>query len=116
MTTIAINGQTSKYYSENDVTYTVVKVPTQSKEMNNGIKYRRLFLLRINSEKTIAVPLHHNLSFLFSGNCITHRQHCDKECGLDGSIFYNMVSYGNKRLYSHNRQSFLRNENNKVVN
>ena len=36
MTTIALNGQTSKYYSENDCTYSIVKVPNQSKEINNS--------------------------------------------------------------------------------
>ena len=111
MTIIALCDQTSKYHSENDCTYTNIKVPNQSKEINNGNQYHRMLLLRINSDKTIAIMLHHNLSFLFRENFIMHCQYCDKECDPDGSILSNMVSYGDKIFYSHINKSFLRNEN-----
>ena len=62
MSTIAINAQTSNFHSEDDVTYTIVKVPNQCKIMNKG-NTRRMFLVRINSQNTFAIPLVHNISF-----------------------------------------------------
>ena len=110
MSTIALNAQTSQFHSEDDCTYTLVKVPNQSKSMNLGNNHQRMFLLRINDKITYAFPLTHNLSFVYSGNFVTHRQHCDSSAYTDGSLFYNIVCYGNKRLYSHVKQSFLRNQ------
>ena len=109
MSTIVLNGQTSNFHSENDCTYTLVTVPKQCNKMNHGNKNRRMFLININEQNIFAVPMTHNLSLLYSGNFITHRQHCDRECEKDGSLFYNIVSYGNQRLYSHLKKSFLRN-------
>ena len=109
MTTVALNGQTSNFHSEQDCTYTFIMVPKQDMNMNNGNKYQRVFLININDENTFAFPMTHNLSFVFSGKFITHRQHCDAKCYNDSSLFYNIVCYGNKRLYSHLKNSFLRN-------
>ena len=109
MTTVALNGQTSNFHLEQDCTYTFITVPKQDMDMNNGNNYQRVFLININDENTFAFPMTHNLSFVFSGKFITHRQHCDAKCYNDSSIFYNIVCYGNKRLYSHLKNTFLRN-------
>ena len=110
MSTVALNAQTSQFHSEQDCTYTIVKVPCQSKVMNNDHKHQHMFLLKINEQKTIALPFIHNVSFFYSPTFLTHRQHCDEQCNSDGSIFYNIVCYGNKRLYSHLKQLFVRNK------
>ena len=91
MSTVALNAQTLKFHSEQDCTYTIVKVPCQSKVINKYANHQHMFLLKINEQKTIALPFIHNISFFFSPTFITHRQHCDKECNSDGSLFYNIV-------------------------
>lgn len=73
MSTLALNAQISNFHSEDDCTYIVITVPKQCVKMNNGNKYQRIFLVNINAENTFTIPLTHNLSFLFSGNFITHR-------------------------------------------
>ena len=87
MTTVALNGQTSNFHSDQDCTYTFFTVPKQDMNMNNGNKYQRVFLININDENTFAFPMTHNLSFVYSGNFITHRQHCDAKCYNDSSLF-----------------------------
>ena len=48
MATIAINAQTTKFHSENDVTYTLVTVPKQCIKMNKGNRLQRIFLIYLN--------------------------------------------------------------------
>ena len=110
MSSICLNARTSLFHSEDDCTYTLAKIPQQSKDMNKGSTHLRLFMVSVNSNTTLCIPLSNNLSFLFSGNFITHRQHQDMTCYNDKSLFYNIISYGNKRLYSHLKKSFMRNQ------
>ena len=70
----------------------------------------RCFMVHINEHMVISLPLYQNLTFLYSDKFITHCQHCDNNCYPNGSLFYNISSYGNKRIYSHLRQSFLCNK------
>ena len=108
MATIALNAQTSQFHSENDCTYTLVTVPRQCVRMNKGNNFERVFLIKLNEDNIFGIPLTHSLSTVFSGNFITHRQHIDSRCYNDGSLFYNIVSYGNQRLYNHIRKSLSR--------
>ena len=110
MSSVCINARTSLFHSEEDCTYTLIKIPYQDKDMNKGNAHERMFLVRINNETMLSIPLSYNLSFLFSGNFITHRQHQSMKCYEDRSLFYNISSYGNKRLYSHLKKSFQRNQ------
>ena len=109
MSSVCVNAKTCQYHSEDDCTYTVVKVPKQNKEMNGKYVSSRVFMLQINESTTFTLPLEQNLTFLYSGNFITHRQECDNKSYHDGSLFFNITSYGNKRIFSHLRKSFLRN-------
>ena len=114
MSTVCINARTTELHSEDDCTYTIIKVPKQNRNMNSGNSnkdHQRMFLLSINDGMLLSIPLCHNLSFIFCGKYLTHRQHQSHSVYEDNSLFYNISSYGNKRLYSHLKKSFLRNHN-----
>ena len=98
MATVALNAQTAIFHSEEDCTYTMVNVPHQSKVMNFCNIHQRIFLIKINDDTTVALPFNHNLSFFFSRTFLIHCQHCNEECNTDGSLFYNIVCYGNKKI------------------
>ena len=97
-------------YVKEDCTYTLIKIPSQNKTMNGKKGIVRIFMIHINKHMVISLPLYQNLTFLYSGKFITHRQYCDNNCYSNGSLFYNIGSHGNKIIYSHLRQSFLRNK------
>ena len=86
------------------------KVPTQSTNKKSNIDYERMFLIRLSDTETISIPFFLNLKFIFSGTLITHRQHCNDRCYSDGSVFYNLIAYGNKRLLDHIKKYFERNK------
>ena len=109
---ICVNARTTIYHTEDDATYTLCKIPDQPTTKNSTMTYKRIFLLKLNDDITLSIPLVLNLCYVFTGSLLTHRQHCDKSCYHDNSAFFNIISYGNKRLFSHIKTSFLRNKNN----
>ena len=52
------------------------------------------------------------LEFLFSGKYLRYRQYCNVDSLVDKELFFNLASYGNKRLYDHICKSFMRNTSN----
>ena len=51
-------------------------------------------------------------TILFSGKYLTHRQHCKLSKGYNGELnFINIAGYGNNRLFSHARSSFIKSQN-----
>ena len=106
---MCVNARTSIMHTEDDCTYTFAKVPSQISSDVKNKDYQRMFLVQINKKELIALPLYMNLSFIFTGTFLSHRQQCTSESSTDGSRFYNIVSYGNKRLFFHIRKSFKRN-------
>ena len=48
------------------------------------------------------------VTFLFSGRYLIHRQICNNNMGGTNNTFYNVGSYGNKRLYDHLKASIRR--------
>ena len=58
----------------------------------------------------MSLPLIAGTALLFSGKLLTHRQTCNVHEATNDELFINFASYGCKRLYSHIRQSFIRNE------
>ena len=78
--------------------------------MNGNYVSSRIFMLQMNECTTYKINHEQNLTFIYSGTFITHRQECDNECYHDGSLFFNIFSYGNKRIFSLLRKSFQRNK------
>ena len=65
---ICVNTKISIYYTKSDCTYTLVKIPHQSVDNNPKISYDRIFLVRLNRDDIISIPLLLNLLFVFTGN------------------------------------------------
>ena len=80
-----------------------ISVPNQNSE--NSCKYQ--FLIMVKPKCYIGIPYDIGMTLLFSGQLLTHRQHCHP-IPLHNEIFYNLASYGNKRLFYHLRKSVLR--------
>ena len=108
MGTIAVNGHTKILHCEEDCTYTMVYVPKQYVKDKIGA-YN--FQISINPKHNIAITLYENTTMIFSGKTLTHRQtYFDNESYSDHD-FVNFVSYGNKKLFDHLKNSFKRNMN-----
>ncbi len=107
-TTICINAQTSKFHNENDCTYTVITIPRQAyfNQGNQNNEYHFIFKLT-NCDK-VHLKLHPGMSFIFSGLFLTHRQSKVQKENKSDSVFFNIGSYGNKRLFNHIRKSINR--------
>ena len=103
--TLSINAVTKELHTEDDVTYTVIDVPLQMKRKEN-IKYH--FLFQFSKKFNISVPMITGTTIIFSGKLLTHRQSCNVFNTTDDDLFFNFGSYGNKKLYNHIKQSFLR--------
>ena len=102
---LSVNAVTKGFHTEHDVTYTTINVPSQEKKSTER-KYH--FIFKIQNKLNISLPLIEGTTILFSGKLLTHRQTCNVfEC-TDDELFFNFTSYGNKRLYNHIRQSFIR--------
>ena len=63
----------------------------------------------MNEENTIATEMKPNLSFIFSGTFLMHRQNGNNNKKQKESEFVNLSSYGNRKLFNHTRKSFYRN-------
>ena len=102
---ICVNASTASFHTENDCTYTLIGVPVQPK--HNLYK----FLFKINERITFSVVMNQNVSFIFSGSFLEHRQEFSSFTDDASGFFFNVASYGNGRLLSHIRQSILRVKN-----
>ena len=110
---VCCNAMTKLFHTEKDVTYTVISVPRQYSKSRLNRRQPTYFLLKLNDNKTVGIELLDDLSFLFSGTGITHRQFCqdsyDEEKLKDESKqFYNVACYGNEKLFRHIKASFMR--------
>ena len=71
-----------------------------------------MFVFNLNTDITLSIPLQIGMSFAFSGQFLTHRQHGPVQSDdLDKNPFFNVASHGNQKLFSHLRCSFKRNIN-----
>jgi hypothetical protein len=103
-TSLCVNAITKRYHTEQDCTYTVISVPNQTMNPNIESRNRYDFIFQINPRQHISIKLSPGISFMFSGMYITHRQNMsDNKSSTDPQTFYNVASYGNKRLFSHIR-------------
>ena len=106
-TNISVNARTTSFHTENDSTYTVISIPKQ--EANSERKDEYSFLFKVKDKNNISLRLTEGVSFVFSGKLLTHRQSCNFPVNMKGETFINFSSYGTKRLFSHIKKSFERN-------
>jgi len=68
------------------------------------------FLFHLTAKKYMSIPLYPGVSFIFSGTFLTHRQHRLEKTELNKEKFFNIASYGNKRLFNHIKKSYNNNK------
>ena len=105
-TSICVNATTGKFHSENDCTYTLISVPKQTTTTKEGNIYNYHFLFSLTSKKKLNIPLYPGISFVFSAAFLSHRQHRNQLTNSMDESFFNVASYGNKRLFNHIKKSY----------
>ena len=71
-----------------------------------------MFIFKLTEKQQILLPLINNLSFVYNGNFVTHRQ-AYKPVESDATVqFFNLSSYGNQNFFNHLRKTFQRHNNN----
>ena len=104
-TCMCVNAQTTEFHTEMDCTYTLIHVPNQHVTENNS-EYH--FMFQLSTSVNVSIHMKPGLSFMFSGQFLTHRQSSDNNQQHKEGNFINFASYGNARLYRHIRNSFKR--------
>ena len=105
---MCVNASTGDFHTEKDTSYTLITVPSQEIKEQKKIGNEYSFLFKLNANTTISLPLSIDLTFLFSGMFISHRQRGNNSKKKEDSPFINLSSYGNQRLFTHIRKSFSR--------
>jgi hypothetical protein len=100
---ICVNAETKDYHVEHDCTYTLISIPKQRKPKNSGVDYD--FLFKLTDKQSLNIDLKAGVSIMFSGLFLKHRQNKSHEPPIDEEPFFNMASYGNKRLFYHLRKT-----------
>ena len=104
---ICVDATTGEFHSENDCTYTLITIPNQSTIKSQPAGDNFHFLISLTEKKILNIPLHSGISFVFSAQFLTHRQHRNAYIySNDDDVFFNVASYGNKRLFHHIKKSF----------
>ena len=104
-TSICMNAQTNQFHNKNDCTYTLITIPQQDyfKSSNQNDNYE--FIFKLLNTDMINVDLVPCLSFIFTGLFLTHRLNKKNHSTTSNDVFFNIASYGNKRLFHHLRKS-----------
>ena len=110
-TNVCVNATTGEFHTEKDTSYTLIMVPTQDYKAQKKGGNIYSFLFKLNDNTLVSLPLTPNLSFLFSGTFLTHRQEGNDYADKSAPPFVNLSSYSNHKLFTHIRKSFLRNIN-----
>ena len=105
---ICVNAETKEYHVEHDCTYTLITVPNQNKPKESLVEYD--FLFKLTGKQTINIPLKSGVTFMFSGLFLNHRQNKSKQNTTKDEAFFNIASYGNKRLFYHLRKTINKEE------
>ena len=96
--TLSINAVTKHFHTEDDVTYTIIDIPSQAKRTKSN-QYH--FLFQFSKKYSIRIPMNIGTTIVFSGKLLTHRQSSMIFDNADDDLFFNFGSYGNKKLYNH---------------
>ena len=112
---VCVNSTTKVFHTEKDCTYTLITVPSQTtpKVENKKTRSPTHFMFKLNENEVLALKMKQNVSFIFHGYTLTHRQHCidsyrDNIPMEEYQPFYNIGCYGNHRLFKHIKKSFER--------
>ena len=105
-TSLCVNATTDEFHNEDDCTYTLITIPRQKSIEDNKTCNNYHFLFHLTGKKNLNIPLYPGVSFLFSGAFLTHRQHRIEHVLSSNDIYFNIASYGNKRLFNHIKKSF----------
>ena len=101
-----VNAVTEEVHCEDDCSDTVITVPRQQAIIR---KRRYKFMFKLNDKETVAIPMNQELTFMFSGKFLLHKQSCNIHDSLRGDdYFFNFGTYANKKLFNHIRCSFAR--------
>ena len=104
-TSICVDAQTSHFHTENDCTYTLISVPDQVCFKSSANSNNYSFIFKLSNTELINLNLIPGVSFIFSGMYLTHRQNKNRDETSTNDVFFNVASYGNKRLFNHIRKS-----------
>ena len=104
-TSICVNAETSHFHNENDCTYTIITTPVQDSSEH---PHEYNFIAKLMPNHNIGIKLEGGMTFLFSGKYLTHRQSCNINITSSKACFFNIVSYGNERLYNHLKSTLKR--------
>ena len=107
-THIFINGCTERFHAEKDCAYTCIHVPKQDLPKKRQLHQEPAFLVQLNGNQNILLPLTRPVSFMYNAQLISHRQVYYPECNDNQPPFINVSSYANKKLFDHLRKSFNR--------
>ena len=110
-TSICINAETHEFHTEEDCTYTVIKVPKHEKQQKKNCDKKYNFIFQLDRKHNIGLPMTDGVAFLFSGSVLTHRQSSTTLPQCKDGLFFNIASYGNKKLFTHIKKSFERKSN-----
>lgn len=106
-TSICVDATTGDFHTEQDCTYTLISIPNQNTISSKTAGENYHFLFCLTDKKNLNIPLNLGISFIFSAAFLTHRQHMnDLKHSNEDEHFFNVASYGNKRLYHHIKKSF----------
>ena len=103
---LSVNAVTKEQHTEDNVTYTTISVPMQDTKSADRKYY---FIFKLKNKYNVSVPLNEGTTILFSSKLLTHRQTCNGCEATDDELSFNFACYGNKKLYNHIRNSFIRN-------
>jgi hypothetical protein len=107
---LCVDAVTGQFHNEQDCTYTLISVPRQDTIESNKNSNKYHFLFELTKKKRLNIPLFPGVSFIFSGLFLTHRQHIVQGTIGNQDKFFNVASYGNKRLFNHIKKSFNNNK------
>ena len=103
-----VNGKTDIMHSEKDCAYTLITVPSQEVLKNVPLCNQPVFIFQIGTKEQIMLPLVNNISFVYNGNFIMHRQAFTPLENSNSPKFFNISSYGNAKIFNHLRRTFER--------
>ena len=106
-TSICMDATTGQFHTEKDCTYTLISIPNQNTITKQSAAINYHFLFSLSNKIQLNIPLYPGISFIFSAAFLTHRQHINEyDKSNENERFFNVASYGNKRLYHHIKKSF----------
>ena len=108
-TNVCINATTEEYHTEKDTSYTLITFPLQNFNLQKIKGNVNDFHFKVNDQVCISLPMTPDVTFMFSGTFLTHRQNGNSSLDKNSHEFVNLSSYGNQKLFNHIRKSFARN-------